>query len=233
MNINLQYQYYSKGYVILKNALNKKDLLECKKQLLKSYKKIFKENVTFDNIHKILSKYEKNKDWDIMYLAFKDACNSKSFLKISKKLEKLSRNFFNLKCKTLTCAYAIGIKNSKRTGYDWHQEKTYYSKIKKKTFHYQFPFFDKCDKSNGTMSVLEGSHTLGEISEYTYNRNFRKGVYSYVPKDIKQMKKFFKEKYLIMNIGDVCIFHENIIHRSNKNNTSKIRFAGINRQEVV
>ena len=83
------------------------------------------------------------------------------------------------------------------------------------------------------MSVLEGSHTLGEISEYTYNRKFRKGVYSYVPKDIKQMTKFFKEKYLIMNIGDVCIFHENIIHRSNKNNTSKIRFAGINRQQVV
>ena len=63
--------------------------------------------------------------------------------------------------------YAIGIKNSKRTSYDWHQEKSYYSKIKKKTFHYQFPFFGKCSKSNGTMSVLEGSHTLGNILNYS------------------------------------------------------------------
>ena len=233
MNKTLKYQYYSKGYVIIKRFLNKKDLYDCKKQLLVSYKKIFNENINFKNIHKLLTNYEKNKDWDKMYQAFKDACKSKPFLKISKKLESLSKKFFNVRSKTLTCAYAIGIKDSKRTGYDWHQEKTYYSKIKKKTFHYQFPFFETCNKSNGTMSVLEGSHVMGEILDYTYNRQFKKGVYSYVPNDIKLMKKFFKEKFLIMDLGDVCIFHEHIIHRSNKNKTNKIRFAGINRQQVL
>ena len=54
-----------------------------------------------------------------------------------------------------------------------------------------------------------------------------------MPNDIKLMKKFFKEKFLIMDLGDVCIFHEHIIHRSNKNKTNKIRFAGINRQQVL
>ena len=83
------------------------------------------------------------------------------------------------------------------------------------------------------MSVLEGSHTLGEILDYSYNRKQKKGVYSYVPRDIKLMKKYFKEKYLNMDLGDVCIFHENIVHRSNLNKTNKVRFAGINRQQAI
>ncbi|WP_440692185.1 phytanoyl-CoA dioxygenase family protein [Candidatus Pelagibacter sp. HIMB1695] len=233
MILRLKYDYYSKGYVIIRNVLNKKDLDKCKDQLILSYKKILRENINYNNIHELLTKYEKNKEWDKLYIAFKDACQSKPFLRMSKKLENLTKNFFNVKTKTLTCAYAIGIKNSKRTSYDWHQEKTYYSKIRKKTFHYQFPFFEKCIKLNGTMSVLEGSHTLGEISNYTYNRKFKKGVYSYIPKDIKLMQKYFKEKFLNMNIGDVCIFHENLIHRSNINKTNKVRFAGINRQQAI
>jgi hypothetical protein len=126
MNAKLKYDYYSKGYVVIRNVLNKKDLDKCKKQLFISYKKIFSENITNKNIHRFLTKCEESKEWSKMYDAFKDACKSKPFLRISKKLETLSQNFFNVKTKTLTCAYAIGIKNSKRNSYDWHQEKTYY-----------------------------------------------------------------------------------------------------------
>ena len=233
MNIKAKYQYYSKGYVIIKNVLNRRDLNECKRQLILSYNKSLDKNINYKNIHKLLTEYENKKEWDKMYDAFKNARNSKAFLKISKKLEALTKKFFNIKTKKLTCGYAIGIKNSQRTNYNWHQEKTYYSNIKKKTFHYQFPFFGKCNKSNGTMSVLEGSHTIGEILDYSYNRKHKKGVYSYIPRDIKLMKKYFKEKYLNMDLGDVCIFHENIVHRSNLNKTNKVRFAGINRQQAV
>ena len=81
------------------------------------------------------------KEWDKMYDAFKNARNSKAFLKISKKLEALTKNFFNIKTKKLTCGYAIGIKNSQRTNYNWHQEKTYYSNIKKKNFSLSISFF--------------------------------------------------------------------------------------------
>jgi len=233
MNEELKYKYYSKGFVIIKNVLRKKDLDECKKQILNSYKRVFNKELDYKNIHNFLTKCENNKEWDKMYVAFKDVCKSKSFLNISKKLEVLSSKFFNTRTKLITTAYAIGIKNSKRTSYDWHQEKTYYSKIKKKTFHYQFPFFEKCYKSNGTMSVLEGSHSLGEILNYSYNRKFKRGVYSYIPKDIKLIKKYFREKFLNMDLGDVCIFHENIIHKSNINKTNKIRFAGIVRQQAI
>ena len=83
------------------------------------------------------------------------------------------------------------------------------------------------------MSVLEGSHTIGRILNYSCSRKFKKGVPSYIPKDIKLMKKNFKEKYLNMDLGDICIFHENIVHRTNVNKTNKIRFAGIIRQQAI
>ena len=233
MKLEVKLKYYSKGYVVLKKVLNKQDLTNCKRQLINSYQKIFKKEIDSKNIHKFLAKCEHDKDWDRMYVAFKDVCKSKSFNKITKKLEALTKKIFNVSTRPLSLGYAIGIKDSKRTSYDWHQEKTYYSKIKKNTFHYQFPFFGKCSKSNGTMSVLEGSHSIGEISNYSYYRKFKKGVHSFIPKDIKLIKKHFKEKFINIEVGDVCIFHENIIHRSNVNKTNKIRFAGIQRQESI
>ena len=164
MKLELRLKYYSKGYIILKNVINKKDLANCQRQLLYSYKKVFNKEIDSKNIHEFLTKCEHNKkNWDKMYVAFKDVCNSKPFYKMTKNFEVLTKNFFNTSTRPLSLGYAIGIRNSQRTSYNWHQEKTYYSKIKKATFHYQFPFFGKCSKSNGTMSVLEGSHTLGEI----------------------------------------------------------------------
>ena len=234
MKLELGLKYYSKGYIILKNVINKKDLANCQRQLLYSYKKVFNKEIDSKNIHEFLTKCEHNKkNWDKMYVAFKDVCNSKPFYKMTKNFEVLTKNFFNTSTRPLSLGYAIGIRNSQRTSYNWHQEKTYYSKIKKATFHYQFPFFGKCSKSNGTMSVLEGSHTLGEILNYSHHRKFKKGVQSYIPKDIKLIKKYFKEKFINLELGDVCIFHENIVHKSNINKTNKIRFAGIQRQEAL
>lgn len=138
---------------------------------------------------------------------------------------------FDLKTKTISTGYAIGVKNSLRTSYNWHQEKSYYKKID--TIHFQFPFLNACTKKNGTMSVLQGSHTLGVINNTNYKRLHKKSIYSHIPKEIPKMKKFYKEKHLVMKIGDICVFNQNIVHRSNKNLSNKIRFAGISRQKII
>ena len=36
-----------------------------------------------------------------------------------------------------------------------------------------------------------------------------------------------------MSLNDLSMFHENIIHRSNKNNSDLVRFAGIVRLEIL
>jgi hypothetical protein len=54
-----------------------------------------------------------------------------------------------------------------------------------------------------------------------------------VPKKINIFKKKYPEKYINLNLGDVCIFDENLIHKTNKNITNKIRFAGIIRLKKI
>ena len=61
MNIKAKYQYYSKGYVIIKNVLNRRDLNECKRQLILSYNKSLDKNINYKNIHKLLTEYENKK----------------------------------------------------------------------------------------------------------------------------------------------------------------------------
>ena len=58
-------------------------------------------------------------------------------------------------------------------------------------------------------------------------------VYSYIPKDIRKIEKKFVEKSIIMKLKDIVVFDENVLHRSNKNLTNKIRFAGTVRYQII
>ena len=232
MDLNqYSYRYLTNGYCIIKNFLNKSELKQCRDEIIKSYKKELNNQINYNNIDKLLHFHEKKKDWDKMYIALKNASKSAPFKKISKKFKSLSKKIFKLNTKTINVGYAIGMKATNRTSYDWHQEKSYYSQIE--TIHYQFPFFRSLNKKNGTMSFLEKSHILGTIKNLRNNKRHKKAISTLIPNDIKNIKNFCDEKFLNIKLGDVCIFHQNIIHRSNSNMTSKIRFAGIVRQSVL
>ena len=139
MILRLKYDYYSKGYVIIRNVLNKKDLDKCKDQLILSYKKILRK-YKLQKYSSIACKIWKNKEWDKLYIAFKDACQSKPFTNV-KKIREFNKKFFNVKTKTLTCAYAIGIKNSKEPVMIGIKRKHIILKLEKKLFTINFLFW--------------------------------------------------------------------------------------------
>lgn len=60
-----------------------------------------------------------------------------------------------------------------------------------------------------------------------------KSVYSYTPTNIKKFIKKFNEKFINMKLGDIVMFDENIIHKSNVNSSNKIRFVGIIRHQIL
>ena len=90
----------------------------------------------------------------------------------------------------------------------------------------QFPLFRKADKANGTMSVLESSHKLGELS-YKSEQKTKDSLINLIPKNIELYQKKFKEVYCIMKRGDVVIFSNDTLHRSNYNTSSYTRFSGV------
>ena len=82
------------------------------------------------------------------------------------------------------------------------------------------------------MSVLKGSNKLGFIREVTNKKLSKKSINSYVPKDIKKIKKNLPEKFINMHLKDIVLFDENLIHKSNENRTKKVRFAGVVRLKL-
>ena len=91
-------------------------------------------------------------------------------------------------------------------------------------FKYDDNFFSR--NINLGLDLQGGSYLLLEIDN-------KPVVTQQLQNKLIQLKKYFKEKFLNMDLGDVYIFHENIIHKSNINKTNKIRFAGIVRQQAI
>jgi ectoine hydroxylase-related dioxygenase (phytanoyl-CoA dioxygenase family) len=224
------YKYYTNkfskdGYVVIKNFFNQREINDFEKQLLSTYSKYLNVSLNKKNIHSTVLSNESNGNHDSLYKALISYTKKKPFKSASKKLTKLSKLFFNKNFKPIASGMAIGINKSKRTAYEWHQEKPYYKEIS--TIHYQFPILNLCNRINGTMSVLAGSHNLGFIKEVVNLKFSKKSINSFVPKRIKQIKKKYPEKFINMKLTDVVLFNENIVHRSNSNISNKVRFAGI------
>ena len=83
------------------------------------------------------------------------------------------------------------------------------------------------------MSVLEGSQKLGYIEDVVNEKINDKSINTFVPRKIESLKKTYTEKYLNMSLRDVGLFDQNVIHKSNRNITNKVRFAGIVRLEII
>jgi len=225
--------FIKNGYVIIRNFLKKNEINKLKKDLIKSYKRHLNKSITQANINHTITKYEKEKRWDELYYAYKEYNRSEIFKKISKRLSKLAPVLTEKKrkYKFMGAGLNIGIKGIKRTAYKWHQEKRYYRNIS--TIHFQFPILNAFSKKNGTMSILSGSQKLGFIIKTIASQQHKKSVNTYIPKDIKKIEKKFIEKPIVLKLDDIVVFDENVLHRSNRNLTNKIRFAGTVRCQII
>jgi len=220
---------YSNGYIIIKDFLNNNEVKNFENFLLNTYSKQLKINLNKKNIHSIIKKFEEEGMYDQLYGALKKFTKTKPFRDVLKKFIKLCKLIFNKRYKPVRdnaiAGMAIGINGSKRTAYEWHQEKPYYKNLS--TIHFQFPILNSCNKKNGTMSVLVGSNKLGFIKKIYNKKLSKKSINSLIPKDINKIKKQFSEKFINMNLKDIVIFSENILHKTNKNISNQVRFAGI------
>lgn len=214
------------GYVVIRNFISKSSQDKLSKDLIFSFQKNLKlKSINEKNIHRILHNLERNSDYDGMYNSVKKFHQSNSFKNTVEKIVVFSNNIFKKKFKVINLGMAQGMNNSNRTSYKWHQEKSYYKN--KNTLHFQFPILNKCNKKNGTMSVLKKSHLLGRVKKTKFFKKHNKSVSSKTPKNINKILKQFSEQFINLKKSDLILFHENLLHRSNKNFTNKVRFAGI------
>jgi len=121
----------------------------------------------------------------------------------------------------------LGIPNDKRLVYDFHQESSYmkgFSDI----FNIHFPILRTSSIENGTMSVLSGSHKLGHL-DYDKKRFSENSYTNLTPKDILKIQDSYTEQHCYLEVGDVIIFHKDLIHKSNNNLSELTRPVGVHR----
>lgn len=119
----------------------------------------------------------------------------------------------------------FGLPDDHRLVYDWHQEGNYMPGLKQ-FCNLWFPVFDPATLENGTMSVLAGSHKLG-LLPYTKQRVANNSYTSLIPHGIESIVERHEEVACLCAPGDLVVFHENLIHRSNHNRSGRTRFSGV------
>jgi len=125
----------------------------------------------------------------------------------------------------------FGMPSDERLAYDWHQESNFIP-IDNPVIHFHFPVFENATMLNGTMSVLKGSHKLGTIP-YIKSKKASNAYTNLVPENIVEIKEKYGEEHFILGVGDVGIFHHDLVHRSNSNASTKTRFSGVCRVSSI
>ncbi|MBV1900401.1 MAG: phytanoyl-CoA dioxygenase family protein [Kordiimonadaceae bacterium] len=118
----------------------------------------------------------------------------------------------------------FGLPRDERLAHDWHQEEPYYPGLNNDVITFWFPVMEAASPEIGTMSILEGSHTEGLLP---YHRDQKSGgLTELVPKNISEIEPCYPVYSCDLELGDVFMFHQHTIHRSNWNASPRTRFSG-------
>ncbi|XP_074653877.1 L-proline trans-4-hydroxylase-like isoform X2 [Tubulanus polymorphus] len=83
-----------------------------------------------------------------------------------------------------------------------------------------FIAIDRCDRSNGCLQILDGSHKCGRIEHIMVG-----GQTGADTERVDQLKKVLKLRHVEMNPGDALFFHANLLHKSDVNDSPSRRWA--------
>uniref|UniRef100_K1S505 Ectoine hydroxylase n=1 Tax=Magallana gigas TaxID=29159 RepID=K1S505_MAGGI len=114
-------------------------------------------------------------------------------------------------------------KNAKSGGtFLWHQDYGYWYKngcLFPEMLTY-FVALDKCDKSNGCLKVLKGSHKCGRIEHSMVAGQTAADI-----DRVRELKKNLELVYVELEPGDALIFSCNLLHCSGPNDSDRRRWA--------
>jgi len=115
----------------------------------------------------------------------------------------------------------FGLPADERLAYSWHQESSYIPTVSPE-YNMWFPLFDYSKRENGAMSVLTGTHKLGNVG---YKRVDKPQGYCDLVVDTSEMIPKHPEHFCCIAPGDGILFDKDLVHRSNVNATDKVRIS--------
>ena len=89
-----------------------------------------------------------------------------------------------------------------------------------------FPFLRPSTIRNGTMSALEGSHVEGPLPSWR-SKASDNSYTDFVPENLEELKLKYVEVAFHLELGDVVLFHKDLVHKSNANKSAALRPPGV------
>jgi len=116
---------------------------------------------------------------------------------------------------------------TERLLYKWHSEQHYYPK-RRRFLNVWIPLFENKSKLNGTMSFKEKSHLKDfPFADYQgYNKDSKDKSNFFIQYEIPEnFLSQYNEHLCVDSPGDLYVFHKNLVHRPNANNSDKYSVA--------
>lgn len=231
------------GFKIIKKAISLKDLnsfekdyakfislycLDKNKKISKKFNSICKKKGKEFRKEFLLALVDiEKKDKKLFYNLSKDFGYSLIFDKVvnDKKIVSVLKNYFGSGFSLVQKRNAVMLFNKKkleRLKYEWHQESQFYPSHKY-GLHLWFPLFRSINpKNDGGMKFAKGSN----IKNYPYKESFKKnGWRQRVPKI--NVEKKFKVVNIGLRRGDVVLFENKLLHKSDEqlNDLPRVAFV--------
>ncbi len=104
----------------------------------------------------------------------------------------------------------------------WHQDYGYWYQngILKPDLCSAFIAIDRCTRDNGCLQVIRGSHHLGRLDHQVTGA--QAGI---DPERLAAIEARLETVHVLMNPGDLLLFHPNTLHRSDQNRSDHPRWS--------
>ncbi len=127
----------------------------------------------------------------------------------------------------LGSAVIFAIPDDDRLTWQWHQEGPYDPNVPN-ILSVNMPVFEAATIENGTISLLKGSHKLGALP-YKKEQAATDASTSLIPENIDQLAEEYEQTHFLAEPGDIILFYEHLVHRSNRNRSSNPRVTFVGR----
>jgi hypothetical protein len=221
---NLTDFYHENGYIFISDYLDKSGLLAFESEFVDCCEVAGIKGNGFSEICKKLDANDKEKLYELHMTTMKLVSFYPSAIRARSLIDKITGGKPVL---SISGGYLIGLPEDSRLVYDYHQESNYMTGFDD-IFNVHYPLVVKADGTNGSMSILPGSHKSGTL-KYHKSRVSENSLTDLRPENMDKILGQFEEFQCVLNLGDIIIFHKDLIHRSNHNFSRECRPAGIHR----
>ncbi|MDC1098303.1 phytanoyl-CoA dioxygenase family protein [Gammaproteobacteria bacterium] len=124
--------------------------------------------------------------------------------------------------------FLLGLPNSLRLSYGWHQDSSHHPEISSEEMNdliqVWIPIFRPVNEYNGTMSILDCSHKIGQ-QEFSLDKTVEQGYQTRLPDNLKMLIEDFDELVLELSPGDCFFWDSFLLHKSNLNKSDFFRIT--------